>query len=119
MCPLFCYFTVRSRCIAGQVPYDTTDKSYKGQTEQVLKLINTILEEGGSSKKNILKVCSFLQNIDEGADEYNAAWDAWCDRENLPVSCDSYSLPFSRHSNCRGAATIPGKSCNDAGQDHY
>ncbi|DBA67560.1 hypothetical protein WJX79_002170 [Trebouxia sp. C0005] len=71
--------------IAGQVPYDLTDKSYKGQTEQVLKLIDTILEEGGSSKKNILKVCSFLRSIDEGADEYNAAWDAWCDRENLPV----------------------------------
>ncbi len=23
-------------CVAGQVPYDLTDKSYKGQTEQVL-----------------------------------------------------------------------------------
>ena len=39
-----------------------------------------------------VQVCSFLRSIDEGADEYNAAWDAWCDRENLPVSCDSYSL---------------------------
>ena len=39
-----------------------------------------------------VQVCSFLRSIDEGADEYNAAWDAWCDRENLPVSCDRYSL---------------------------
>lgn len=38
-------------------------------------------------------MCSFLRSIDEGADEYNAAWDAWCDRENLPVSCDSHFLP--------------------------
>ena len=27
---------MRSAYYAGQVPYDTTDKSYKGQTEQVL-----------------------------------------------------------------------------------
>ena len=27
----------------------------------------------------------FLRNIDEGADSFNAVWDSWVDRENLPV----------------------------------
>lgn len=28
-------FMLLPKCIAGQVPYDTTDMTYKGQTEQV------------------------------------------------------------------------------------
>lgn len=81
---------------------------------QVLKLLDDILREGGTSKSNILKVmcrktfllafaclllgdaavckqalmsqvCAYLRSIDEGADGYNEAWDAWADKQNLPV----------------------------------
>ncbi|KAL3154571.1 hypothetical protein ABBQ32_014026 [Trebouxia sp. C0010 RCD-2024] len=70
---------------SGQVPFDTSDMTYKGQTEQVLTLLDDILKEAGSCKQNILKVCSYLRSIDEGADGYNKAWDAWVDQQNLPV----------------------------------
>ena len=33
-----------------------------------------------------IQVCSYLKNIDDGADGYNEAWDAWVDTQNLPVS---------------------------------
>lgn len=71
--------------VSGQVPYDTADTSYKGQTEQVLQLVEGILQEAGSSKQHILKVCTYLRSIDDGADGYNEAWDAWVDQQNLPV----------------------------------
>lgn len=35
---------------------------------------------------NFIQVCSYLKSIDEGADGYNEAWDAWVDTQNLPVS---------------------------------
>lgn len=79
----------------------------------MLKLVNEVLEEGGSNKQSILKVdiclctlplsltvnsrrtlhkmvctqvSAFLRDIDAGADEYNEAWDEWADKQNLPVS---------------------------------
>lgn len=33
-----------------------------------------------------IQVCSYLKSIDDGADGYNEAWDAWVDTQNLPVS---------------------------------
>ena len=81
------------------------------ETFQVLKILDDILVEAGSCKQNIVKVwirvsalqlhnpvhcrpatccciqvCSYLKSIDDGADGYNEAWDAWVDPQNLPVS---------------------------------
>ena len=33
----------------------------------------------------VLQVCAYVRNIDDGADGYNEAWDAWADKQNLPV----------------------------------
>ncbi|KAL3154570.1 hypothetical protein ABBQ32_014026 [Trebouxia sp. C0010 RCD-2024] len=71
--------------------------TYKGQTEQVLTLLDDILKEAGSCKQNILKVCSYLRSIDEGADGYNKAWDAWVDQQNLPVSASYLDLCSASH----------------------
>ncbi len=37
------------------------------------------------ASKSALQVCAYLRSIDEGADGYNKAWDAWSDKQNLPV----------------------------------
>jgi enamine deaminase RidA (YjgF/YER057c/UK114 family) len=68
--------------LAGQVAADAA-AGVKGQTEQVLKKIDTLLASVGSSKSKLLSATVFLANM--GAyDEMNAAWDAWIDPANTP-----------------------------------
>jgi enamine deaminase RidA (YjgF/YER057c/UK114 family) len=56
----------------------------KGQTEQVLKKIDSILAAAGTSKSKILSANAWVTDI-RNRDEMNAAWTAWVDPANLPA----------------------------------
>ncbi|MEJ2803880.1 RidA family protein [Comamonadaceae bacterium PP-2] len=61
--------------LAGQVPDDVTE-DIKGQTRQVLGMIDRLLAEVDSDKSRLLMVQIFLRDIqDIGA--MNEVWDAW------------------------------------------
>ena len=69
--------------VAGQVADDLTQGA-KGQTEQVLKRIDTILAAAGTGKSKILSANVWVTDI-RNRDEMNAAWTAWADPANLPA----------------------------------
>jgi enamine deaminase RidA (YjgF/YER057c/UK114 family) len=69
--------------VAGQVASDAS-AGVKGQTEQILRRIDELLAEAGSSKSRILSATVWLANMGT-YDEMNAAWDAWLDRQNPPA----------------------------------
>lgn len=61
--------------LAGQVPDDIT-QDIRGQTAQVLAMVDRLLAEAGSDKTRILMTQIFLTDISEiGA--MNEVWDAW------------------------------------------
>jgi len=69
--------------LAGQVASDPS-AGVKGQTEQILKKIDTLLTTVGSSRSKLLSATVWLANMGT-YDEMNAAWDAWVDPVNTPA----------------------------------
>jgi len=69
--------------LAGQVAADPS-ADVKGQTEQILKQIDELLEEGGATKKGILSATIYLADINTFA-QMNEAWDAWVPEGNPPA----------------------------------
>lgn len=69
--------------LAGQVASDPS-AGVKGQTEQILKKIDTLLTSVGSSRSKLLSATVWLANMGT-YDEMNAAWDAWVDPANTPA----------------------------------
>ena len=68
--------------LAGQVP-DATSADIRGQTEQVLGMVDRLLAEAGSDKTRILMTQIFLVDIqDIGA--MNEVWDAWVPAGHTP-----------------------------------
>ncbi|WP_295378297.1 RidA family protein [uncultured Pseudacidovorax sp.] len=68
--------------LAGQVPDDTT-QDIRGQTAQVLAMVDRLLAEAGSDKRRILMTQIFLTDISEiGA--MNEVWDAWVPAGHTP-----------------------------------
>jgi enamine deaminase RidA (YjgF/YER057c/UK114 family) len=68
--------------LAGQVPDDTT-QDIRGQTAQVLAMVDRLLAEAGSDKSRILMTQIFLKDIGEiGA--MNEVWDAWIPAGHTP-----------------------------------
>ena len=63
---------------------DDKSASCKGQTEQVLKKIDSFLAEAGSSKSRILWCNVWVTDIRE-KDQMDAAWQAWVDPDNKPT----------------------------------
>ena len=61
--------------LAGQVPDDTT-ADMRGQTAQVLAMIDRLLAEAGSDKSRMLMVQIFLPDIADIV-AMNEVWDAW------------------------------------------
>ncbi|RIY02568.1 RidA family protein [Aureimonas flava] len=55
-----------------------------GQTEQILAKIDHFLAEAGSDKRKILSATIWLRDIAD-FDLMNVAWDAWVDRQAMPV----------------------------------
>ena len=61
--------------LAGQVPDDTT-ADMRGQTAQVLAMVDRLLAEAGSDKSRMLMVQIFLPDIADIV-AMNEVWDAW------------------------------------------
>ena len=68
--------------VAGQVSADAQD--VKGQTELILKKIDSILAAAGSSKSRLLSATVYLADI-KTYEQMNAMWDAWVDPANTPA----------------------------------
>jgi enamine deaminase RidA (YjgF/YER057c/UK114 family) len=67
--------------LAGQVAEGAT---VKAQTEAILKKIDDLLGQAGSSKANLLSTVIYLSDI-RTFDEMNAVWDAWVSPGNTPA----------------------------------
>ncbi len=67
---------------AGQVPDDTT-QDIRGQTAQVLAMVDRLLAEAGSDKSRILMTQIFLADIND-ISAMNEVWDAWIPAGNTP-----------------------------------
>lgn len=63
----------------GGVTHDVT-----AQTRDVLRQIDALLAEAGTSKSNILTATVYLADI-ATFPQMNAAWDAWVDKANPPA----------------------------------
>lgn len=68
--------------LAGQVPDDTTE-DIRGQTAQVLAMVDRLLAEAGSDKSRILTTQIFLADIGD-ITAMNEVWDAWIPAGNTP-----------------------------------
>ncbi len=69
--------------LAGQVA-DNPVPSVAKQTKQILKQIDKLLKQAGTSKSKILKANIWLSDI-RGFAEMNAEWDAWVAKGNSPA----------------------------------
>ena len=63
---------------------DNRAASCKAQTEEVLKKIDKLLDEGGSNKSRILWANVWVTDMRE-KDQMDAAWQAWVDPNNKPA----------------------------------
>lgn len=66
--------------LSGQVASDI-DADIVVQTQQVLQSIDSLLQESGSDKRNILMAQIYLFDIAD-VDDMNSVWDSW-----LPADC--------------------------------
>lgn len=69
--------------LAGQVA-DDTSADVKGQTVQILAMIDKLLATAGSDKTKILSATIYLADITTFAD-MNAAWDSWVPAGHTPA----------------------------------
>src|SRR5262249_57306859 len=78
--------------LAGQVSDAADDVG--GQTRDILKQIDGLLEESGSDKTKILMATIWLSDIGT-FDEMNAEWDAWVADGHAPArACVESKLAF-------------------------
>jgi enamine deaminase RidA (YjgF/YER057c/UK114 family) len=64
---------------ANDLSADTT-----AQTREILGIIDHYLAEAGTDKSRLLTANVWLRDIAD-FDRMNIAWDAWVDRDNMPV----------------------------------
>ncbi len=69
--------------LAGQVADDAT-ADIEGQTADILRQIDALLEEAGTDKQHLLSVQIYIADMGEIAG-MNRAWDAWVNRNHLPA----------------------------------
>jgi enamine deaminase RidA (YjgF/YER057c/UK114 family) len=69
--------------LAGQVADDPTLDT-EGQTADILRQIDALLAEAGTSKAGLLSITIVLADIRD-APAMNRAWDAWLDTANKPA----------------------------------
>jgi enamine deaminase RidA (YjgF/YER057c/UK114 family) len=68
--------------LAGQV--GAPGASVTEQTKAILAQIDSLLEQAGSKKANILSATIWLASMDDFA-EMNTVWDGWVDSQNSPA----------------------------------
>ena len=68
--------------LAGQV--GTPGTSVSAQTQEILEKIESLLEQAGSDKTQILSATIWMASMDN-FDEMNAVWDAWVPEGHAPA----------------------------------
>ncbi|WAC72639.1 RidA family protein [Roseateles sp. SL47] len=68
--------------LAGQVPEDAT-QDIKGQTTQVLGMIDRLLARAGTDKTRILRAQLYIKDLAD-LPGMNEAWDAWVPAGHTP-----------------------------------
>ena len=68
--------------LAGPVP-DDASQDIRGQTAQVLAMIDRLLERAGSDRTRLLMVQIYLADLAD-FDGMNAVWDAWVPAGHTP-----------------------------------
>ncbi|MBT4568354.1 MAG: RidA family protein [Marinovum sp.] len=68
--------------LAGQV--GTPGTSVTAQTQEILEKIESLLEQAGSDKTQILSATIWMASMDSFA-EMNAVWDAWVPEGHAPA----------------------------------
>ena len=63
---------------------DNRAANCKGQTEEVLKKIDRLVDDGGTNKSRILWANVWVNDMRE-KDQMDAAWQAWVDPNNKPT----------------------------------
>ncbi|KAG7363107.1 cytochrome C2 [Nitzschia inconspicua] len=74
---------------------DTTISDISGQTKNVLKQVDELLAQAGTSKSNLLTVQIWLKDIQNDFNVLNQVWNDWLDPENKPVRATVQS-PMAR-----------------------
>ena len=69
--------------LAGQIADDTTADA-EAQTADILRQIDALLAQAGTSKEHLLSVQIFLADMADFA-AMNRAWDAWLDPRHKPA----------------------------------
>lgn len=70
--------------LAGQVALNAPGQSVTEQTKDILKSIDELLAEAGSSKEKVLSAQIWISDMDT-FNEMNAVWDAWVPEGNAPA----------------------------------
>jgi len=69
--------------ISGQV--DDTGSDAKSQTSNILKKVDSLLEQAGTNKSKLLTASIWLKDIDNDFKDMNGIWSNWLDSDNKPV----------------------------------
>lgn len=69
--------------LAGKVP-SNPEADIAGQTTDVLRTIDVLLAQAGTSKSNLLRAEIFLSDMKDFAG-MNKVWDAWVDPKATPA----------------------------------
>lgn len=64
---------------------DTAADDATGQTKNILKKIDDLLEKAGTSKSKLLTASIWVKDIANDFQDMNAVWSEWLDPENKPV----------------------------------
>ena len=70
--------------LSGQVAIEASGESVTQQTQNILNRIETLLEESGSNKENLLTAMIWLANMND-FNEMNEVWDSWVPYGNAPT----------------------------------
>lgn len=80
--------------LAGQVTPDASVAGVAGQTQAILRHIETLLAEAGTSKERLLFATIWLKDI-ATFDEMNSVWDTWLPEGSAPArACVEAKFPF-------------------------
>lgn len=74
---------------------DTTVTDISGQTKNVLKKVDELLAQAGTSKSSLLTAQIWVKDIQNDFKDMNEVWNAWLDPENKPVRATVQS-PMAR-----------------------
>ena len=64
---------------------DSSSSLVIGQTKAVLRKVDDLLAQAGTSKSNLLTASIWLKDIERDFQDMNGVWSEWLDPNNKPV----------------------------------